>query len=62
MPDPRYDSARYLELAAECRRLAELAADDAASTYYRRLIEYYLTLAKAAEKRPVSQTVLERSD
>jgi hypothetical protein len=38
---------RDRELAAECERLAALAADDATRTYYRQLAAYYLKRARS---------------
>jgi hypothetical protein len=45
MPEPTSRAVRYRELAHECLKRAQLAADDEARAQYRNIAENYLAAA-----------------
>jgi branched-subunit amino acid aminotransferase/4-amino-4-deoxychorismate lyase len=51
MSDPATRAMRYRERAAECLRLAEIAAADDIKEHYRRLADHYDELAAAEDRQ-----------
>jgi hypothetical protein len=47
---------RYRELAAGCRRLADIGISSETRNHFLRMAEHYGTLAKAEEQAPTSDT------
>jgi hypothetical protein len=51
MPDSLAKAIRYKERAAECDKLADLAADDQIREHYQKLGDDYLVMAQTELKR-----------
>ncbi len=60
MPDAFNRAARYCELADECLKLSERAADNEIRGHYRKIAENYLVVARAELTRAEQNRIRQR--